>query len=185
VKIASLGILLAALVLHAPAATAQTGVGQCVALEGDAERLQCYDALFRTDGQEHGALSVVVPSEQLIPAQPSGRAPATMTISCDAGVLRVAFGFAGNALSALGRVAGLTLQNDLEAARSNTLPVNPENTALLLDNTRDAVAFLDSLAGTNNLSARVTPANSRSLRVRFRVDAIMSEVEPVRAACGV
>ena len=185
VKIASLGILLAALVLHAPAATAQTGVGQCVALEGDMERLECYDRLFRIDGQEHEALSVVIESEQLIPARPSGRAPATMTISCDAGVLRIAFGFAGNTMSALGRDAGLTLQSDLQAARSRTLPVNADNTAILLDNTRDAVAFLDGLAGTTNLTARVTPVNSRSLSVRFRVDAIMSEVEPVRAACGV
>lgn len=185
-KIASWLILLPCLFLHAPAAAlAQGGVGQCVALVGDMERLECYDSLFRQDGAAPNPLAVVVQSEQLIPARPTGRAPATMTIACDGGVLNIAFGFAGNTMSALGRDAGLTLQSDLQAARSRTLPVNADNTAILLDNTRDAVAFLDSLAGTTNLTARVTPVNSRSLSVRFRVDAIMAEVEPVRAACGV
>jgi type VI secretion system protein VasI len=164
---------------------AQTGVAQCVALEGDAERLACYDGLFRSNGEEAGALSVVIESEQLIPARPAGREPATMTISCEADVLTIAFAFAGNTMSALGRDAGLTLQSDLQPARSRTLPVNSTNTAILLNNTRDAAALLDSLAGTTNLTARVTPVNSRSLSVRFRVDAIMTEVEPVRAACGV
>jgi hypothetical protein len=108
-----------------------------------------------------------------------------MTISCAADVLTIAFAFAGNTMSALGRDAGLTLQNDLQPARSRTLPVNETNTAILLNTTREAIDLLDSLAGTNNLTARVTPVNSRSLSVRFRVDDIMSEVAPVRAACGV
>jgi hypothetical protein len=108
-----------------------------------------------------------------------------MTIACEAGNLTIAFAFAGNTMSALGRDAGLTLQNDLEQARSRTLPVDPTNTAILLDNTRDATAFLDGLTGVNNLTARVTPVNSRSLRVRFQVAGIGERVAPVRAACGV
>lgn len=107
-----------------------------------------------------------------------------MAVTCDAGVLTVAFAFAGNTMSALGRDAAITLQYDLQAARSRTLPVNAENTAVLLNNTRDAAAFLDGLAGATNLTARVTPVNSRSLSVRFRVDAFVAEVAPVRAACS-
>jgi hypothetical protein len=186
VKILPLLTLLPLFALPVPATMAQTGVAQCVALAADAERLACYDGLFRNEGgPEAGAISVTVESEQLIPARPTGRGPATMTIACEADVLTIAFAFAGNTMSALGNDAGLTLQSDLQAARSRTLPVNDSNTAILLDNTRDAAAFLDGLAGTNNLTARVTPVNSRSLSVRFRVDAIMEQVEPVRAACGV
>lgn len=177
--------LLPLLALPTPAALAQSGVAQCVGVQADAERLACYDALFRNNGPEAGALSVVIQSEQLIPARPSGRQPATMTISCESNQLTIAFAFAGNTMSALGRDAGLTLQSDLQPARSRTLPVNETNTAIVVDNTRDAAALLDSLAGTNNLTARVTPVASRSLSVRFRVDAIMTEVAPVRAACGV
>jgi hypothetical protein len=164
---------------------AQTsGLAQCVAVIGDPERLACYDGLFRNAGPEAAALSVVLESEQLIPARPSGRAKATITVSCEANVLSVAFAFAGNTMSALGNEAGLTLQNDLQSARSRTLPVNASNTSILLDNTRDAAAFLDGLAGVTNLTARVTPVNSRSLSVRFRVDAFAAAVEPIRAACG-
>jgi hypothetical protein len=170
--------------LPVPAALAQSGVGQCTVLEEDIERLACYDALFRGADGSASAISVELTSEQLIPARPSGRAPATMTVTCDAGVLQVAFGFAGNTLSALGRDAGITLQYDLQTGRSRTLPVNAENTAILLNNTADAASFLDGLNGANNLTVRVTPVNSRSLTVRFRVDSFVDEVSPVVAACS-
>ncbi len=107
-----------------------------------------------------------------------------MTVACIEDELTVSFAFAGNTMSALGRDAGITLQYDLQAARSRTLPVNEDNTALVIDNTRDAAQFLDGLAGATNLTARVTPVNSRSLSVRFRVDAFAPEAAHVRAACG-
>lgn len=163
-------------------AAAQSGA-QCAAIAEDAERLACYDGLFRVSGDAAESLSVTLESEQLIPARPTGRAPATITVSCEANILQVAFGFAGNTMSALGRDTGITLQNDLARARSSTLPVNADNTAVLIDNTRDARAFLESLVGATNLTVRVTPASTRSLSVRFRVDALTQEVAPVVAAC--
>jgi hypothetical protein len=177
-------IALLPLFAFAPAAMAQSGLAQCTAIAGDLDRLACYDALFLGPSGDAEAISVELQSEQLIPASPTGRAPATMTVSCDAGVLRVAFGFAGNTLSALGRDTGVTLQYDLQARRSRTLPVNADNTAVLLDNTADAAAFLDSLAGTSNLTVRVTPANSRTLSVRFRMENFSEQVAPVVAACN-
>lgn len=176
--------LLPIFAVSTPAALAQTGVAQCTAIGADVERLACYDALFRSPDGDAESLSVVLESQQLIPARPSGRAPATLTVSCDSGVLQVAFGFAGNTMSALGRDAGITLQYDLQPGRSRTLPVNPENTAILLNNTAEAATFLDGLTGATNLTVRVTPVNSRSLTVRFRVDSFMADVEPVVAACS-
>lgn len=164
-------------------AQVQSGA-QCAAIAEDVERLACYDSVFRPDTVMGEVPSVRLESEQLIPARPSGRAPATMTVSCQAGILQVAFGFAGNTMSALGRDAGITLQYDLQRARSSTLPVNAENTAIVIDNTRDALAFLDGLAGATNLTVRVTPATSRSLSVRFRVETFETDVAPVVAACS-
>ena len=177
--------LLPLLYAPAPAVFAQSAVAQCVLIASDVERLSCYDGLFRPPGALQAGLSVTLQSEQLIPARPSGRAPATMVVNCQDDDLTVAFTFAGNTMSALGRDAGITLQFDLQAARSRTLPVNADNTAIVIDDTRDAAAFLDGMAGATNLTARVTPANSRSLSVRFRVDAVLDDISQVRAACGV
>ncbi|MHA6298350.1 hypothetical protein [Devosia sp. CAU 1758] len=164
-------------------AAAQSGA-QCAAIDQDGERLACYDDLFRPDGEAPQTASITLESEQLIPARPTGRAPATITVSCEANVLQVAFAFAGNTMSALGRDTGITMQYDLSRARSSTLPVNADNTAILIDNTRDAQTFLDGLAGATNLTVRVTPASTRSLSVRFRVDAFAQDVAPVVAACA-
>jgi hypothetical protein len=106
-----------------------------------------------------------------------------MTIACEAGKLSASFAYAGNAMSALGRDAGITLQVDLQSPRSRTLLVNQSNTALLIDNTADTLAFIDMLAGATNLTTRVTPVNSRSLSVRFNLAGVLEQIEPVRAAC--
>lgn len=169
--------------MFAAPAFAQSGA-QCAAIAGDGERLACYDAVFRTGAAGTEALSVSFESEQLIPARPSGRQPAIMTIACEAGNLSVSFAYAGNTMSALGRDAGITLQVDLQSPRSRTLVVNPTNTALVIDRTADAEAFLDTLAGAQNLTTRVTPVNSRSLSVRFNLAGVLEQVEPVRAACS-
>jgi len=181
VKRVVLALLWSLLVAPAMPALAQTGA-QCATIASDAERLVCYDTLFRTAAPTGASLAVTLESEQLIPARPSGRASATITVSCEANVLQVAFGFAGNTMSALGRDTGITLQYDL-TRRSSTLPVNAENTAVLIDNTRDALAFIDSLAGVTDLTVRVTPASTRTLSVRFRVDSFAQDAAPVVAAC--
>ncbi|QDZ09458.1 hypothetical protein [Devosia ginsengisoli] len=177
-------VLLPLLTVSTPAVMAQPTGSQCTSIAADAERLACFDAAFAVPA---GAVadSVVFQSEQMIPARPSGRQPATITIACANGVLSVAFAFAGNTMSALGRDAGITWQFDLQAARSRTLPVNAENTAILLNNTADSLDFIQSVAGASNLTVRVTPASSRSLNVRYRLDTFADQVAPVRAACGV
>lgn len=163
-------------------ANAQTGA-QCAAIDDDGARLVCYDEVFRAAAAPADASAIIFESEQLIPARPSGRAPATITVSCQPNGLQIAFGFAGNTLSSLGNDVGMTLQYDL-TRRSSTLPVNADNTAVLIDNSRDALAFIDNLAGVTNLTVRVTPASARTLSVRFRVDAFAQNVAPVVAACS-
>jgi hypothetical protein len=184
VKLLPVLALLPLLSVSAPAAMAQTTGSQCPAIADDAERLACFDAAFAAPVAGADDSPVVFESEQLIPARPNGRQPATITVSCDAGMLNVAFAFAGNTMSALGNDAGITWQFDLQAARSRTLPVNADNTAIVLDNTRDALAFIQSVEGATNLTVRVTPVSSRSLTVRYRLDDFAAQVAPIRAACG-
>lgn len=174
-----LPLLLLPLLPAAPIFAQQTGAS-CAALADDPQRLACYDGLFRGVPAD-AANSVVLNSEQLIPARPSGRQPATMTIACAAGALNIKFSFAGNTMPAIGNDAGISLQLDLQTTRNRTLPTTDNNTALLI--TRDAAAFLDSLQGASNLTVRVTPVSSRSLSVRFRVENLDEAVAPIRAAC--
>jgi hypothetical protein len=167
-----------------PVAMAQSAGTQCVGIAGDAERLACFDAAFAAPEADPDGAMVVFESEQLIPARPNGREPATIVVACNTGVLSVAFQFAGNTMSALGNDAGITWQFDLQAARSRTLPVNDDNTAIVLDNSRDALAFIRSVEGATNLTVRVTPVSSRSLTVRYRLDSFADQVAPIRGACG-
>lgn len=161
---------------------AQTGA-QCAAIDDDSARLICYDDLFRNQPEAENAASVTFESEQLIPARPSGRGPATIIVSCEPNGLQVAFGFAGNTLSSLGNDVGLTLQYDL-TRRSSTLPVSEANTSVLIDNTRDALAFIDNLAGVDNLTVRITPTSTRTLSVRFQVEDFADRAAPVVASCS-
>ena len=58
---------------------AQTNAAECAAIDDDQERLACYDRLFRDsagnggDGSQGTAEPVVIQSERLIPARPTGR----------------------------------------------------------------------------------------------------------------
>lgn len=165
---------------------AQQGGAECAAIPADAERLACYDGLFRAgapvaavpDGE-----AVVLQSEQLIPARPTGRGNATMIIACEPEGLTIRFAFAGNVLSATGSNTGISLQRDLLRAEARTLPPSSNGTELIMSGDAEVRAFLDSLLGVTNLGARVTPANARSLNVRFRVTELETQVAPVLAAC--
>jgi type VI secretion system protein VasI len=183
VKYISIALVLPLLCAAPLPALAQAG-SQCTTIGDDAERLACFDAAFAPGGEQASGQSVTLQSEQLIPARTSGRAPATITVSCEATGLQVAFGFAGNTMSIQGNDTGLTLQYDLQRARSSTLPVNDDNTAILIDEAGAARAFVEGLEGATNLTVRVTPASTRSLNVRFNVSSFATDVAPVVAACG-
>lgn len=107
-----------------------------------------------------------------------------MIVACQADGLVVRFSFAGNVLSLTGSNVGISLQRDLSRATALTLPTSANNTELIMRGTPQVTAFLASLQGANNLTARLTPASSRSLNVRFRVSDIATRVAPVLAACN-
>ena len=175
--------ILAALALAAPPVQAQTSGETCGRIDGRDERLACYDSLFREPAEPLPDQSVVFQSEQLIPARPSGRERALMTVACEAGNLSVQFSFAGQLLSATGSNGPITFQLDLQSARTHTLRASPDNRALGFWTTPEAQAFLDTLPGADNLTVRVTPSNQRSLSVRFSLAGIEAAIDPIRSAC--
>jgi hypothetical protein len=179
------GKLLAALASAAAAAmpvAAQHTAEQCAIIAGDAERLACYDAIFRTGSIPTGD-AITLESERLIPAAPTGRGPATMVVSCAPGGPLVSFGFAGQQVSGTGDIAPVTLQVDQGGTSVRTLSANETNTALAFAPGRESAAFLDSLAGGTNLKVRMTPVRQRSLTVDFRLTEQAAAIAALRESC--
>lgn len=184
VKILPVLALLPLFAVSIPPVAAQQAGAACTTIAADAERLACFDAAYAPGTSQPGEASVVFSSEQSVPARPSGRAPATITVACTSNVLTVAFAFAGNTLSSLGNDAGITWQLDLQARTTRTLPVDDSNTAILIDNSSASLAFLRGLEGSNNLTVRVTPSSARTLSVRYKLAGFPTQLAPVLQACG-
>lgn len=176
-----LGALLATLV-GAPAHAQESGAS-CAPIQNDAERLACYDRIFRSGNPPQGGDAVTIESERLIPALPTGREPAEMTISCDAGVLTVQFRFAGQLVSVTGDIAPVTFQIDQGVTAVRTLSASADNTAVGFWSSGESTAFLSSLAGGTNLKVRMTPVRQRSLTVDFRLAEYGDAIAAVRDAC--
>ncbi len=174
-------VLFAALV-SAPAFAQETGAS-CAPIGDDAERLACYDRLFRSGDLPLGGAAVTIESERLIPALPTGRKPAEMIVSCDSGILTVQFRFAGQLVSATGDIAPITFQVDQNATAVRTLSTSSDNTAAGFWTTRESLAFLNSLAGGTNLKVRMTPVRQRSMTVDFRLAEQREAIEAARNAC--
>ena len=172
---------LAALTLVAPALGQETGES-CAAIGDDAQRLACYDGIFRGDAPEApGGLSY--DSERLIPARPSGRGPATFAVACVDGQPQVSFGFAGQLVSATGDIAPVTLQVDQGQTQVRTMQSSEGNTRLAFASTREVTGFLDSLNGGTTLKVRMTPVGQRSLTVNFRLAGALEEIRALRDSC--
>src|SRR5690606_36495853 len=128
--------------------------------------------------------AIVVNSQQLIPARPSGREPATMVVSCEAGQMVVSFAFASQFVSNTGDISPMTYQVDSAATLVRTMRANESNTELRFASSREAESFLDGLVGGTNVKVRMTPVRQRSLTVDFRIDRIFPKIEALRAGCG-
>lgn len=163
---------------------AQSTAQECAAVAADTDRLACYDALFRATGAVPVGDAVLVQSQALIPARPSGRGSAEMTIACAAGGPMVAFTFAGQLVSATGDIAPVTFQLDAGGTSVRTLAADANNTQLSFAPGRESEAFLDTLAGATNLKVRMTPVRQRSLTMDFRIDGVADQIAAVRASCS-
>lgn len=175
-----LGVLAAGL-LAAPALGQETGQG-CAAIADDAQRLACYDTIFRSGEGERPEL-LLFQSEQLIPARPSGRERATFQLACIEGLPEVRFAFAGQQMSATGDIVPLTLQVDQGPTQVRTMQAAENNMSVRFGSLRETNAFLDTLVGGATLKVRATPVRQRSLNVTFSLEEVLPQIVALRQAC--
>src|SRR5690606_12089140 len=184
---------------------AQPSPERCAAIGPATERLACYDSLFRSDqftgvedqttpdqgmwasGVEVSQIEgtelpfATVQSEQLIPANPRGRAPARMAILCRDGETAVQFAFAGQFMGTPTSQSGtITLQYDRQPPRSQSLQLSPDRTAIGFYEPDAARAVIDQLLQTERLYVRATPQAQRSVTISFLMEGIEAAIEPVR-----
>ncbi len=176
-----LGMLVATL-WAAPGLGRETGES-CATIGDDAQRLVCYDNVFRSGAPPVVEGAIVLESEQLIPARPSGRAPASLSFACVSGSPEVRFSFAGQLMSATGDIAPVTLQVDQGPTQVRTMRASDDNQSLSFGAARDTAAFLDTLNGGTTLKVRMTPVRQRSLNVNFRLTETLDEIAALREAC--
>jgi type VI secretion system protein VasI len=155
----------------------------CAAVADNAQRLACYDAIFRVASPPTALAPIVIASTQPIPARPTGRAPAAMTISCADEVLGVSFSFAGQLLSETGDEAAISFQVQQTGSFVRSLPVSDDNTTIGFASASDADAFLETLEGGDSLVVRITPVRQRSVQVEFPLDPYEAAIASMRAAC--
>jgi hypothetical protein len=167
----------------APAVAQQAKAEACAAIADDGERLGCYDAIFRNVGNIPAA-DITIESERLIPALPTGRAAATMMVSCAPTGPVVSFAFAGQLVSNTSDIAPVTFQVDSNGTTVRTLNANDTNTVLSFVAGTASRNFLDSLAGGANLKVRMTPVRQRSLTVDFRLQEHAEAIGALRESCA-
>ena len=179
-----IGLAAALIVLAAlPVSATAQDAASCALIPADAQRLACYDALFGGAPATEREGAVVIASEQMIPARPSGRDQAQLTIACEAGQLQVLFGFAGQLVSITGNNGAITFQFDQNPPFVRNLPASQSNTELGYFTSTESRMFLGQFAGADTLRVRIQPVNSRSLAVDFRVAAAYPEIQAVSEAC--
>lgn len=203
-------LMVSALLGATPGTAQQVSPERCAAIGPATERLECYDSLFRPDrfngeteqgdapamgmwasgvevsqieGTERPFASLQ--SEQLIPAQPRGRAPARLTILCEDGQTVVQFSFAGQFMGTETSRSGLiTIQFDRQPPRSQSLDLSADRTALGFFSEADARDFIERLLVAERLIVRAQPQGGRSVTVSFRIEGIGEALDPVRGACA-
>lgn len=199
-------VILASLVLAGAcgAATAQNTAEECGAIDDGAERLVCYDLLFRIDrsSAQSGPDSqwsvrtdisriddstnvfMTVQSTDTFPKRFGGEGRGTMLVRCMENTTTVYFTMAGHHLADLQNYGRLTYRIDDAPAQSKRLTESTDSQALGLWNGGSAIPFIKSLFGADNLLVQITPFSESAITVDFPIAGLEEEIAPLREACN-
>jgi type VI secretion system protein VasI len=173
---------------------------------GDAaERLLCYDAIFREkttsekpaaqtntkwqlsttkskiDDSESRTLSIE--SDDDFAAKYRGREKATLILRCHEHATSLYFIIGEHFLAEIQGYGEITYRVDEKKAVKKSFNVSTDNHALGLWSGGTAIPFVKQMLGGKKLVIRVTPYNESAVTATFDINGIDDVVKPVREGC--
>ncbi|WP_417585083.1 type VI secretion system-associated protein TagO [Pelagibacterium sp.] len=186
------------------ATLAQDTAEQCGAIDDGAERLVCYDLLFRVDrsAEQSGPESqwtvrtdvsriddstnvfMNLSSSDTFPKRFGGEGRATMLVRCSENTTTLYFTMGGHHLADLQNYGRVTYRIDDAPAQTKRFTESTDNQALGLWNGGSSIPLIKSLFGAENLLVQITPYGESAITVDFPITGFEEEIAPLREACN-
>lgn len=185
-------------------AIAQSTPEQCGAIDDGAERLVCYDLLFRIDRKPSSTSAqsawetssetsriddttnvfMTLESSDTFPRRFGGSAHGTMIVRCMENTTSIIFRMGDHHLADLQNYGRVTYRIDDAPAKTQRFVESTDNRALGLWNGGAAIPLFKTLFGAENLLVQITPFGESPITVDFPIAGIEDEIKPLREACN-
>lgn len=184
-------------------AAAQTGES-CARIEDGDSRLVCYDSVFRVKrespvGQTLGDWLVSTTTSRLddstnvvmtlssmdsLPPRFGRAGKAQVYIRCMENTTAIYFVWNDHFLADIQGYGEVTYRKDNEPAKKHSMQVSTDNKALGLWRGGNAIPFIRSLFGGENLLVQITPFNESRMNADFRIAGLEDAIGPLREGCN-
>lgn len=193
-----------ALLCVAPSAYGQSSGPACAQVEGDEQRLECYDLVFRADRISDGAVAdagkwevtedvskfddsrtvfLRLTSEDTHPGKFGGQTHSYLAIACREHDTNLWMTFADSFMSSNTGGGSVTYRLDSDPAESKPFTESNNNKSLGLWSGSSSVPFAKAMIGKDRLVVRATPYNASSVTATYDIRGLSKAIEPLRAAC--
>lgn len=185
-------------------AYAQDSAEQCAAIDDGAERLICYDLLFRVDREievspaksnwevrtetsridDSTNVFLTVQSSDTFLDRFGGAGRGYMLVRCMENTTTVYFSMGDHHLADLQGYGEVTYRIDSAPAQSRRFRESTDNRALGLWNGGSSIPFIRELFGAQNLLVQITPYGESAITVDFPIAGLEEAIIPLREACS-
>lgn len=181
---------------------AQDDPKKCAAISSDAERLECFDLIFKKSSTMTTApksdwvvteekskiddstnVSLTVSSMQPIRNQYGQQANLDMYILCREKKTDFYIVFGGHFMSSIENYGKVTFRLDKRPAFQKQLTESTDHKALGLWGGATSIPFIKGLFGGSDLFVRAIPFNQSAVSADFNVSGLQSAISPLERAC--
>ena len=173
----------------------------CASIQGDAERLECFDRAFpaaqSADGQaawrteidtspldDSDTVLLYRQSRELITNHKGQREHGEIVFFCEEGQTSMHFYFADFMLTKFDGGDQVAYRIDALPAVTRAMDVSTDNRGIGLWSSDDAIALATELMAAEQLYVRATPMYESPVGMTFDLDGLEEALAPLRAACA-